>query len=478
MKFKNFDLTDILLLLAFIIANTLAFIYWIAPGNDSLSIEVAVTSYVFLILYFLGKVVEKNYIRLAFSALTPVCIMALSVANKLESVELNIINPVNYFDVRILLMITIVIPFTTIDISKFRLLMMAAFPSFISLALFDPIHNAFGIGYYDIGLQSVDYYFSSNVFTMLTYIFIAVSFIQLKRINHRNQELLKIKSDRLYKFLDILVEFSRSENIAEGNVDASAVEILRKLCEVLKVSRSGIWYYHADIQKLESKMILERGQVHKDSIQLDCLQFPKYMHEILSQKLLMVSDAANSDILSELGEYIKINDIGAMMDSPFYRDGQIGGVICLEPQGGPRDWSPEETIFIKAASDFFTYTLVANKLRSQYQVIKDKNLEINATNDNLETLIRKRTFELTEKNKQLTEYAFINSHKLRAPIARVDGLLHLIELKHPNVIDEELMIPFKKSILELDHVSREINKSIEILEYDIESEKSSQEKSE
>ena len=47
-------------------------------------------------------------------------------------------------------------------------------------------------------------------------------------------------------------------------------------------------------------------------------------------------------------------------------------------------------------------------------------------NEHLESRIAERTSDLENRNAQLTEYAFINSHLLRAPVARVIGLLNLM----------------------------------------------------
>ena len=44
----------------------------------------------------------------------------------------------------------------------------------------------------------------------------------------------------------------------------------------------------------------------------------------------------------------------------------------------------------------------------------------------LEEKVQERTRELTERNNQLSEYAFINAHKLRAPLARILGLTDLM----------------------------------------------------
>ena len=63
------------------------------------------------------------------------------------------------------------------------------------------------------------------------------------------------------------------------------------------------------------------------------------------------------------------------------------------------------------------------------------------------------------RNKQLEEYAFINSHVLRAPVAKILGLSALIE-PEDSTTDPEVLVNLKESCEELDHVVRSINKSL------------------
>jgi signal transduction histidine kinase len=61
------------------------------------------------------------------------------------------------------------------------------------------------------------------------------------------------------------------------------------------------------------------------------------------------------------------------------------------------------------------------KLQASYKELSDLN-------QNLALIIKQKTNSIAEKNKQLAQIAYENSHCIRAPLARLLGLLHLIEI--------------------------------------------------
>jgi len=61
------------------------------------------------------------------------------------------------------------------------------------------------------------------------------------------------------------------------------------------------------------------------------------------------------------------------------------------------------------------------KLQASYKELSDLN-------QNLALIIKQKTNSIAEKNKQLAHIAYENSHSIRAPLARLLGLLHLIEI--------------------------------------------------
>lgn len=91
------------------------------------------------------------------------------------------------------------------------------------------------------------------------------------------------------------------------------------------------------------------------------------------------------------------------------------------------------------------------------------NEELKLLNENLDDMIFKRTEELENRNKQLSDYAFVNSHLLRAPLARILGLSNIIMLEFANTTDADKAILMEKFVLachELDKVVKLLSELI------------------
>jgi light-regulated signal transduction histidine kinase (bacteriophytochrome) len=103
----------------------------------------------------------------------------------------------------------------------------------------------------------------------------------------------------------------------------------------------------------------------------------------------------------------------------------------------------------------------SEEIQAQNEEIMAQAEEIKGINENLEMLVRERTAELERKNKALAEYAFINAHKLRSPVASILGLVNLLNKSELNdeckVINRHLL----NSADELDDIVRSITKAIE-----------------
>jgi light-regulated signal transduction histidine kinase (bacteriophytochrome) len=76
-------------------------------------------------------------------------------------------------------------------------------------------------------------------------------------------------------------------------------------------------------------------------------------------------------------------------------------------------------------------------------------------------MVDERTQELSMKNDQLSEYAFINAHKLRAPLARIMGLLQIYRMKDSELSTGSLMDMLTQEAHGLDVIVRSITEAIE-----------------
>ncbi len=105
------------------------------------------------------------------------------------------------------------------------------------------------------------------------------------------------------------------------------------------------------------------------------------------------------------------------------------------------------------------FTLIKDYDRQRILLIQ-KNEEINHLNKNLERLVELRTEKLNNVNKKLGEYSFMNSHKVRAPLARIMGLLNLIRAEKAATNDPEIhqyLQLLQMSAEELDQIIKEMN---------------------
>ena len=105
-----------------------------------------------------------------------------------------------------------------------------------------------------------------------------------------------------------------------------------------------------------------------------------------------------------------------------------------------------------------------DELKGQAEELNLLNSSLRELNDNLEEKIAERTNELEEKNTELAnkniklaDYAFINAHRLRAPVATIMGLIDLFNNENIDFAEkEEIVNKIKLSTTDLDEVVKQI----------------------
>lgn len=99
------------------------------------------------------------------------------------------------------------------------------------------------------------------------------------------------------------------------------------------------------------------------------------------------------------------------------------------------------------------------KINDQYARLQNSYKELSDLNNYQDVIIKQKTNRIAEKNKQLAELSYENSHSLRAPLARMLGLLHLIQID-PDRKDFYLS-KLDDQALEMDRRLCTVSKSIE-----------------
>lgn len=99
-------------------------------------------------------------------------------------------------------------------------------------------------------------------------------------------------------------------------------------------------------------------------------------------------------------------------------------------------------------------------IQSQAAELKNLNLQLQDLNKYLETRIQERTQQLYLQNQKLTDYTFLNAHKLRAPVATILGLINLIPRLPADEVPEAIT-HLKNCGEHLDSVIRELGADLE-----------------
>jgi len=103
------------------------------------------------------------------------------------------------------------------------------------------------------------------------------------------------------------------------------------------------------------------------------------------------------------------------------------------------------------------------QLENQRNQINDQNIALSSVKDQLEELLADRTKKIEKQDKNIAKYAYLNSHKVRSPLARILGLVNLTEYEDLN--DEEkrqyYFNQLKSNAKELDNILTEINQTLD-----------------
>ncbi len=103
-------------------------------------------------------------------------------------------------------------------------------------------------------------------------------------------------------------------------------------------------------------------------------------------------------------------------------------------------------------------------LKKQYSDIVKQKEEVATINDSLEQLVNLQTKKVQEREALLVDFANINAHRVRSPLARILGLLHLAELEEdkPRVVNEFVPV-IKKNAEELNNILLDVSKKLNTL---------------
>lgn len=106
------------------------------------------------------------------------------------------------------------------------------------------------------------------------------------------------------------------------------------------------------------------------------------------------------------------------------------------------------------------------ELRASEEELLTSQEELKVINENLNNLVNERTQILLSQNKTLINHAYISAHKVRSPLARILGLVNLINREiELNKDGKDLLYHLDLSANELDDILREVRVELSKAEF-------------
>ncbi|GHM99015.1 hypothetical protein WSM22_05050 [Cytophagales bacterium WSM2-2] len=276
-------------------------------------------------------------------------------------------------------------------------------------------------------------------------------------------------------------KYQQAENLAQialliaqtGNFRAQMKDAYAVLSEIAKVQgqyKSGLEYLKKSISYRDSiQNSVEASRIA--SLQLE--------HEMLRKKLeidgLKKDSQLQDEELKQKNIWLVSIGVGFLLIGVFsfyaytnYRAQKVLNVqlaeLNVEINQQQSELTQQRDKVIKLNEEI---QLQQEEVILQRDILTAKNADIESlhqkvreTNSNLEAIVALRTEALSEQNRRLEEYAYINAHKLRAPVASIMGIVSLLQ-KEGADRDKDMMVGFlKNSSAELDQVIRTISDTL------------------
>ena len=208
----------------------------------------------------------------------------------------------------------------------------------------------------------------------------------------------------------LLVNLAKSRGIVEGQLDQALDEILAAATKGTGVERAGIWRLDSHTQTLELVRLRDPNADALPGLTLNAADYPAYFAAMENDRELAVEDVREDPRTRPfLDSYLEPLGITSLLDLPIRSRGRLVGVLCIEHNGAPRQWSVEDCSFAASVADFVALALEADERQRT------------------EAELRRAKAAAESANRAKASFLATMGHELRTPLNGIIGFAELIE---------------------------------------------------
>ncbi|TVQ08373.1 MAG: PAS domain S-box protein [Bacteroidetes bacterium] len=174
----------------------------------------------------------------------------------------------------------------------------------------------------------------------------------------------------------VLSELTASEHYTDGNIYEFIKQAIVKASGVMKVWRTGVWFFDEDGEKLRNfdNYDSESG-LHSSGMLLDGYKYNSEFKYFKKSRYVDANDALNDKRVSGyLQDYLIPLGITSMLDAAIVSEGKTIGILCFEHKGEKRTWQQHEINFgCELASKIANVLRVFDKKITQSKLLRSEN---------------------------------------------------------------------------------------------------------
>lgn len=166
----------------------------------------------------------------------------------------------------------------------------------------------------------------------------------------------------------------------DGFASCSLDETLRQLtaatARMLNVERVGLWGLTARRASLECIDLYELSRDrHSSGVTLHAARYPEYFRALVRGEPIVADDAMKHPSTQEFGEdYLLMNGISAVINSPIHVNGELQGVLSIERVGPHSAWTSVQRLFAHAIASLVSLALLQSQLALMEEELRDAKL--------------------------------------------------------------------------------------------------------
>jgi PAS domain S-box-containing protein len=162
---------------------------------------------------------------------------------------------------------------------------------------------------------------------------------------------------------------------AATGLDETLRQLTATTSQMLNIERVSLWGLTTQRENLECIDLYELSRDrHSRGVTLNAARYPEYFRALEQGEPIVADDAMKHPSTQEFtNDYLLMNGISAVINSPIHANGELQGVLCIERVGPHSAWTSVQRLFAHAVASLVSLALLKHQLLSTEDELRDAN---------------------------------------------------------------------------------------------------------